>query len=166
MDSHLLDNERGWILVRFTQAAFLKGCFIDLMPTCVTYCRDTALAVGLDSMICRGPFQPLQFHDSITYFEQIKNKQKKKAELFPVFRGLSFMCLNISSWLPLKTLQIDHVFSLIILSQIGSSVPEKLYQCFLANMPLLLCEVMKCKDWYGTYFSKICVRTHLYKRRF
>lgn len=165
MDSHLLDYEREWILVHFTQAAFLKGCFIDLMPTCVTYCRDTALPVGLDLMISRGPFQLLHFHDSITYFEQIKNKtknQKTKTELFPVLLSCVWTFLLDFPW----RLSKQTMFSLIMLSQIGGSVSGKLYQCFVANMPLLLCEVMKCKDWYGTYFSKICVRTHPCKRRF
>lgn len=53
------------------------------MPTCVTYCRDTALPVGLDLMISRGPFQLLHFHDSITYFEQIKNKTKQTSKKKP-----------------------------------------------------------------------------------
>lgn len=35
------------------------------MPTCVPYCRVPALAVGLNS-ISWGPFQPLQFCDSVT----------------------------------------------------------------------------------------------------
>ena len=34
-------------------------------PTCVTWCREPVLAWGLVSMISRGPFQPLQFCDSV-----------------------------------------------------------------------------------------------------
>lgn len=72
------------------------------MPTCVTYCRDTALPVGLDLMISRGPFQLLHFHDSVTYFEQIKNKTKQTSKKNQknknrTFSSPSFMCLNISS---------------------------------------------------------------------
>lgn len=33
--------------------------------SCVTYCRQPAIAVGLDSMISWSPFQPLQFLDSV-----------------------------------------------------------------------------------------------------
>jgi len=36
-------------------------------PTCVTYCRTPALAGLLDSMISWGPFQPLQFCDSVIF---------------------------------------------------------------------------------------------------
>jgi len=34
-------------------------------PTCATWSREPALAGGVDSMIARGPFQPLQFCDSV-----------------------------------------------------------------------------------------------------
>ena len=35
-------------------------------PTCATWSREPALAGGLDTMISRGSFQPLQFYDSMT----------------------------------------------------------------------------------------------------
>ena len=45
--------------------------------TCVTWCRDPALAVGLDSMFSRGPFQPLQFCDSVQFCEMWAEVQHK-----------------------------------------------------------------------------------------
>ena len=38
------------------------------MGSCVTYCREPTFAGGLDSMISRGPLQPLQFCDSVIWF--------------------------------------------------------------------------------------------------
>jgi len=48
-------------------------------PTCVPCCREPALAGGVDSMISRGPFQFLQFHDFV----------KKNMRNFQRSRGMS-----------------------------------------------------------------------------
>ena len=37
--------------------------------TCVTYCREPALAGGLDSVISWGAFQPLRFYDSVNLWK-------------------------------------------------------------------------------------------------
>ena len=48
--------ERLWILLLWRHSWML---------TCTTWSREPALAERLDSVVSRGPFQPLQFCDSV-----------------------------------------------------------------------------------------------------
>ena len=51
-------------------------------PTCATYCRISALAVGLNLTFC-GPFQPLQFCEIQLVNKLLKYDAVKHFELYP-----------------------------------------------------------------------------------
>jgi len=51
------------------------------MPTCAIQSREPILAKGLDLAISRGPFQALQFCDSVICSKRLTNKKKQQIEV-------------------------------------------------------------------------------------